>query len=91
MTIGLKGFFHHMIEMQLRGWILIKDLFSLALEICPPSHSSSPAQFVPSSTQNQSMKPSSTLGDGELYPKKYTDLTHKKGPSYYQGHKTIES
>lgn len=53
-TIGLKGVFHHTTQVQLWGWILIRDLFSLPLEICQPSHSfSSPARFVASSAQRK--------------------------------------
>lgn len=43
--MDLKGVFHHTTQMQ--GWILIRDLFNLALEMCHPSNSIlPPAQCV---------------------------------------------
>lgn len=89
-TIGLKGVFHHMTQVQLWGRILIRDLFSLPLEICHPSHSfSSPARFVASSAQRKKKsytQPARWEMESPI-PKKYPDLTQKKGPSSFQEHK----
>lgn len=77
-TIGLKGLFHH--TMQLWDWILVRDLFSLALEMCHPSHSfSSPARFVPSSAQkNPRVKPNLSHWKTESLIPKNTLTSHRR-------------
>lgn len=80
-TIGLKRVFCHTTQVQLWGWILIRDLFSLPLEMCHPSHSfSSPARFVASSAQRKKkeLHPTCTLGDGEPHPPKNTLTSHRR-------------